>query len=498
MNKLISVIILVLTSLFVSTNALSLNTASTQKTADIVGPNVAGEFYPQNAKELSSMLDNMLNAADPTMIEKCGILALICPHAGYEYSGKTAAYGYKLIKGFNYKTVVVIGPSHRYSFDGVSVYKNGIFMTPLGGIEVDTDFSQKLLSKEDDVFFDPLAFKNEHSIEVQLPFLQKTLSGFKIVPIVMGDCSLITCQKLAALLYRAIGRRKDVLVIASTDMYHGYSYQEAEKIDHLSLSAIERMDPEQLYYGLRKSELQLCGGLPVVTTLVLAKLAGYNKVELLKYTNSAQVTGKRISGIWTVGYGCLLITKNDKEKAIMLNDSQKAKLLHIARSSIENYLKTGNKLTITETDPALTQVAGAFVTLHRDNSLRGCIGNIIGKQPLYLTVRDMAIESATGDPRFSPVNLPELKDLKIEISVLTPPQRIDSADEIKLGTDGVIVKRGFQSGVFLPQVATETGWTKDEFLSNLCSAKAGLPADAWKDPKTELYTFTATVFSEEK
>ena len=180
----------------------------------------------------------------------------------------------------------------------------------------------------------------------------------------------------------------------------------------------------------------------------------------------------------------------------MLDKNQRTKLLEIARHSIETYLKTGKKIQLTEQDPLLLKEMGAFVTLSKHGQLRGCIGNLIGKQPLYLTIRDMAIEAATGDPRFPAVDLSEIKELEIEISVLSPLERIESADKIELGKHGVLVKKGFSSGVFLPQVAAETGWSKEEFLSNLCSHKAGLAPDAWKDKSTEIYIFSAEVFSE--
>ncbi len=180
----------------------------------------------------------------------------------------------------------------------------------------------------------------------------------------------------------------------------------------------------------------------------------------------------------------------------MLNKEQKQKLLHIARSSIENYLKTGKELKVTESDPLLSKEMGAFVTLHKHGKLQGCIGNMVGKAPLYLTVRDMAVEAAVGDPRFPSLELSALKDVEIEISVLSPLERVNSAENIKLGEHGVLVKCGSRCGVFLPQVAQETGWSKEEFLSTLCAQKAGLPVDAWKDKNTELYVFTAEVFSE--
>jgi AmmeMemoRadiSam system protein B/AmmeMemoRadiSam system protein A len=487
---------------------------------DVKQPNVAGAFYPENPQELSRSIDSYIASANPQPVEG-DIFALISPHAGYSFSGRVASFGYALIKNKPYKTVIIIGPSHYYPFSGISVYPQGVFKTPLGALEIDSAFTEKLLNKDADITFDPAAFRKEHSVEVQLPFIQKVLSGFKIVPIVMGDCSLSTCQKLSALLKDAIGRRRDVLVIASTDMYHGYEYQETEAIDTRTLSYVKNMDSQGLYSGLREGTLQLCGGFPVVTTLMLAGELGYNKIEVLKYTNSALVTGNMVKGEWTVGYSSsvmygpvLGVTEKPKRaeseisgahkgsgkegESAMLNSTQRKRLIEIARDSIQTYLKTGKKLELTETDPLLLKTMGAFVTLHEHGQLRGCIGTIIGTQPLYLTVRDMAVEAAVGDPRFPPVVANEFKDIDIEISVLSPLERVDSIDKIQLGTHGVLVKQGFRSGVFLPQVATETGWSKEEFLSNLCAHKAGLPVDAWKQSSTEMYVFSAEVFPEKE
>lgn len=462
---------------------------------DVKQPNVAGAFYPDDPVELSKTIDGFLENVSPSVLGG-EVFALISPHAGYGYSGQTAAYGYKLIQGKPYKTVVVIGPSHYFGFSGVSVYPAGVFRTPLGNLEIDKEFSQKLLNRDKDIFFEPAAFKKEHSVEVQLPFLQKVLAGFKIVPIVVGDCSLVTCQKLAGLLKGAIGSRNDVLVVASTDMYHGYDYQEAEAIDGATLSCLKNMDSEGLYYGLREGKFQLCGGFGVVSTFILAKELGHDKLKVLNYTNSALVTGRKLKGLWTVGYTSCVIDQEKEGGPAMLSQAQRKRLLEIARSSIDTYLKTGGKLKVTETDPALQKEMGAFVTLHSHGNLRGCIGHIEGSGPLYLTVRDMAVEAAVGDPRFPAVKASELGDIEIEISALSPLERVDSADKIKLGIHGVIVKKGFRSGVFLPQVATDTGWSKEEFLSQLCAQKAGLSPDAWKDKSTELYVFTAEVFSE--
>jgi AmmeMemoRadiSam system protein A len=182
----------------------------------------------------------------------------------------------------------------------------------------------------------------------------------------------------------------------------------------------------------------------------------------------------------------------------MLSKEQKGTLLKLARDTMEKYINEDLVLKYETKDPVLTAKYGAFVTIHNHGQLRGCIGMIEGTQPLFETIIEMAIEASTNDPRFIPVAPGEIKDLDIEISVLSPKRRIKSIDEIEMGKHGVIVRRGHQGGVYLPQVATETGWGREEFMRSLCEGKAGLPADAYKDPKTEIYVFEAEVFGEKK
>jgi len=468
-----------------------------------------GQFYPSPKKELSEMLDAFLDKAEPQAVFG-GIAVLISPHAGYGFSGQTAAFGYKLIKNRNYKTVIILGASHHKQFNGAAVYGPGAFVTSLGQVNVDNDFIKHLLDKDPELFLDESAFVNEHSVEVQLPFLQKVLpnfsaterggaanySGWKIVPVLIGDCSLESCKKIALLFKEAIGKRKDILVVVSTDLYHGYDIKEADTVDAFTLDLIKKMDYQGLYYALRDGDAQACGGFATVVALNIAKELGYQRLKVLNHTNSAIVTGKLVNSDWTVGYASCAVFRQEGEN--MLNIQQKERLLEIARLAITNYLKTGKKMAVSESDLVLNQKSGAFVTLNQHQELRGCIGNLIASQPLYLTVRDMAIEAAVDDPRFPALSLSELKEVEIEISVLSPLKRVLSVDEIELGRHGVLVRRGNQSGVFLPQVATETGWSKEEFLNNLCAHKAGISADAWKDKDTEIYIFTADVFSEKE
>jgi len=471
---------------------LSLFYSSTCFALSVKHPEFGDQFYPAQKDKLAAMLEGFLDKATVNHIPG-EVLVIISPHAGYGYSGPTAAYGYKLIKGSPYKTVVILGTSHHKPFSYAAVYPQGSFETSLGTLTIDDEFTGKLIGKSPEIFADETAFDGEHSVEVELPFLQSVLKDFKIVPLIVGDCSLESCKKIASLLKEALGTRKDVLVVVSTDLYHGYDIKEADQADSLTLDFIKKMDYEGLYYSLRDAKAQACGGFGVVIGLSMAKELGYDKVEVLNHTNSAIVTGSP-NGQWTVGYSSIAVYNPEGEH--MLNNQQRKKLLEIARNSISTYLQTGKKMELSESDPVLKKEMGAFVTLNKHGELRGCIGNLSASGPLYLTVRDMAVEASIDDPRFSALTLSELKDIEIEISVLSPLKRVDSAEKIELGKHGVLVRKGYHSGVFLPQVATETGWSKEEFLNTLCTQKAGLSPDAWKDKDTELYIFEAEVFSE--
>ncbi len=469
-------------------------------------PNVSGRFYPANPQELSQTIERFFSEVEPPDI-KGDILVIISPHAGYEFAGRTAAHGYKAIRAKDYDTVIILGPTHRVDFRGAALWPKGVFRTPLGNIPVDESLSYGLMLSSSLFSSYPEAFNGEHSIEVQLPFLQKVLNKFKIIPIILGYVDFSDCQKLAEVLIEVI-KDKSCLLIASSDMYHGFNYREGELKDIYTLSLIKQLKPKELYERIQDRKAELCGWAAVITSMLVAKELGYEKVEIADYTNSAQIMNRKRIGEYCVGYSSVVIYKGQfpseiapkqtskKQGGAMFNESQRKRLLEVARDSIENFLKTSKKLKLSESDPTLLEHCGAFVTLRQHNQLRGCIGNIIGRQPLYLTIRDMAVEAAVNDPRFMPLTEKELSEIEIEISVLSPLEKIDNPDKIELGKHGVLIKKGYQSGVFLPQVATETGWSKNEFLSNLCAHKAGLSPLAWKDPSVEIYIFTAEVFSE--
>jgi len=464
----------------------------------------SGQFYDHSPKALTDTVSGFLKKVDQEKLSG-ELVALISPHAGYIYSGQVGAYAYRQLEGETFDTVVILGPSHQVPVRGASVYAEGWWETPLGKIEVDSEVSKEVIGKSGLFYFDENSHKNEHSIEVQLPFLQSVLRDFKIVPILVNDSSKEFCELLADAIVSAKGKKR-MLVVASTDMSHYYVYGRACLIDGVAIRDLQNFDLDSLGRHLISGEAELCGSAAVVTTLLAAKGLGANSVKLLKYANSGDVTGDKSK---VVGYGAFALMQVKEEKKIpererekggkkMLSEKQQKVLLDIARKTIGEYIQTRKVPEFDVEDPALKEKRGVFVTLHRRGMLRGCIGYIMPVEELYKAVSKMAIESSTGDPRFPPVRPEEMNEIRIEISVLTVPERVKNVDEIELGKHGVIVKKGYRQGVFLPQVATETGWSKEEFLNRLCYDKAQLPEDAWKDEDTEIYTFSAQVFEEKR
>jgi len=460
---------------------------------NIKKPNVSGQFYSSDPIQLAADISKYFSDATVNPVTN-HIDIIIAPHAGYMYSGGVAAYSFKAVSQKQYKTIVILAPSHFYGFPGVSIWKEGGFETPLGIAEVDQDFAQSLIQADSLFAFDPNAFAKEHSLEVEIPFLQQTFQNFKIVPVIMGQTSFAVLEKFSRSLHKIIGAREDILVVVSTDLSHYHNDETARRMDGEAITAIEALQAEEIFEGCRNQTMEMCGCMPVTASILLARLRGLKKVDVLKYAHSGDVSGDKTS---VVGYSAIVFLRDVSQKTdATLTLDQKKILIKLARQTVEDYVRNGKRRDVDVTDPRLKEIEGAFVTLRKNGELRGCIGNIIGRQPLCLTVRDMAIASASEDQRFKPVTADELDDIDVEVSVLSKPWRIKEHSEFELGKHGVIVRKGRNQGVFLPQVAEETGWSKEEFLSTLCSQKAGLPPDAWKDPDTILEVFTAQVFSE--
>ncbi len=467
---------------------------------EIREPALAGSWYPGDPGILSRDLKRYLENAKKVKVEG-QIVALVSPHAGYTFSGQVAAYAYKLVEGMAFDSVIVVGPSHRYPFRGASLWAQGGFRTPLGIVPVDAELSKKIMGKWQEIRFIPQAHAQENSLELQIPFLQTVLKSFKLVPIAMEpDWSWKTCQYLASAIAETT-KGRNVLLVASTDLSHFHTYQAAVSLDRIVLSHIERFDVEGLNRDLKNNRAEACGGGPVVTIMLAARALGANKGRVLKYLNSGDVTGDRsrvvgyAAGIFYKSAGGKKKMKEEKKVGVDLglNDEEKKTLHHIAKTVIENKVKGKPVPDFKVESPLLKENRGAFVTLQKRGQLRGCIGYIEGHGPLYHTIKEMAEAAAFRDPRFSPVKEKELPELDIEISVLTPLQRIKDVDEIQVGTHGIYIKKGWYSGLLLPQVATEYGWDRQTFLEHTCQ-KAGLPSAAWKEKDTEIYIFSADIF----
>jgi MEMO1 family protein len=476
--------------------------AGSQAAEKVRSPQVAGGFYPANPDELSKMVDGFIANAQPAAVNM-PLLALIAPHAGYPYSGPVAGYSYALLKNRHYQRVVVIAPSHQEAFDFTSVYNGDAYVTPLGRVPVDKEFARKLAAEGGSIRLstkghDRSGQQGEHAIEVQLPFLQRTLRDFQLVPIVMGDQSYESSRALGVALAKLIGT-SDTLIVASSDLSHFHPYAEASKIDHNTLQAIQDYDYFDLSRNLQARIWEACGGAPIVATMIAAERLGANRAELLKYANSGDVTGDRSR---VVGYGALALFKADSTKAaatpaFSLTAKEKQELLQVARKSVETAVREHRSYPTSTSSPALQQDRGAFVTITRNGELRGCVGYMSPMEPLIDTVRDVAAFAALRDTRFPPVSATELLELQYEVSVLSPLQRVKDVREIRVGQHGLLMKNGNHEGVLLPQVPVEQGWDRNTFLDETAH-KAGLPASAWKDPDTDIFQFTALVFSEKR
>jgi hypothetical protein len=496
------------TLLAVSAVYLSLSTSGAFAT--VREPAVAGMFYPADSAELAQMVQRHLdNVTDLPAIDG-QIIALVVPHAGLIYSGQIAAYCYKYLEGATVDKVILCGPSHRFGFQGLSVYGPGIeWRTPLGKVACDDRLCTRLLEFDKRIGAIEQAHASEHSLEVQLPYLQTVLKNFKLVPIVMGYQDSATISLLSDAL-KSLETNERTILIAATDWQHYRPASVGWKMDSLGIECLKALDPKRLEKYLQSGRVEACGGGPAVAVLKAAIAKGADKVKILKYGDSGDITGDKSS---VVSYIAAVVYKSTPKKetststetkpkprkenlpsTFSLSDAEKKLLLTIARQSIRQYLTDGSLPEFEVTDN-LKKPGAAFVTLKKNGLLRGCIGHIIAREPLYKTVSMCAVQAAVADRRFLPVQPDELPKLDIEISVLTPLQEVKSLDDIEVGRDGLVISLGNNRGLLLPQVATEYGWDRTQFLEQTCR-KAGLPPDAYKSPSAHIQKFQAVVFGE--
>lgn len=489
--------LLTIMSIFSNTNAQ--NELPVRKAA------VAGQFYPDDSVALDKYFEKEFNQITIAP-NNSKVRAIIVPHAGYVYSGRTAAWGFATLREKNnYKNVFILGSSHIEAFDGATVFHGSGFETPFGLAEINSEITGEL--QQNNIFKFPQQYQIEdHVLEVEIPFLQYVLEpGFKIVPITIGTKSSYALNKIADLLRPYFN--EDNLFVISTDLSHYPSYSDAVKADSAvvqsiltgDLTVFESTVRSNEHSGIKNYVTAICGYSAVY---VLMSLTGNNKeyqFEKLKYTNSGDISGDfdRV-----VGYTSISVRKSDRapEKAekdsFAISEDEKKIMFGIARNSIESRL-SGVGYSLPDTLPEiLNEKCGVFVTLHLDGKLRGCIGTFRQDRELGRNIQEMATAAAFSDPRFEPLTRDEYKNIDLEISILTPMQKIDSVDQIVLGKHGIYIKRGNMTGTFLPQVATETGWTLEEYLGHCSRDKAGIGWDGWKDKETEIYIYEAIILEE--
>jgi AmmeMemoRadiSam system protein B/AmmeMemoRadiSam system protein A len=467
-------------------------------------PAVAGSFYSADPDILRKDLEFLFSRALPGSTPG-QVLAIIAPHAGYPFSGEVAASSYRQVDASrSYKNVFVIGSSHRFAFEGAAIYQSGDFETPLGVVPVNHELALEL-TKEEAVFIKhEQAHLSEHSLEVQLPFLQNYLEkDFKLVPILLGTQSPRTCQKIARVLERYL--TDDNLFVISADFSHYPDYGSATEVDIRTAKAICSNSTREFLSAIDENEeknipnlaTSACAWPAILTMLYMTEEKTDNiSYKLVQYQNSGD--SRQGDKNRVVGYCSIAVSHegSKKESRFMLSTEDKKDLLEIARLTLDNYIGKGKIQPVNSNhySAALETHTGAFVTLHKNGKLRGCIGRFQPDQPLHQVVRDMTISASTKDYRFKPVTPAELEAIDLEISVLTPLVRINDPSEILLGLHGIYIKKGSNSGTFLPQVATQTGWTLEEFLGHCARDKAQIGWDGWKD--AEIYTYEALIFSE--
>ena len=459
----------------------------------------AGSWYPADPAELGAQVDAFLQEK-PDSAPDGRPIAIIAPHAGFAYSGKCAGAAFAAVKGLGYGRVIVLGISHRVPFAGASIREATAYETPLGSIPIDREACAKLLEHK---LFSTVraAHAGEHSLENELPFIQRAIKGdFKLVPILIGSVDASQTREIARRIMPLLDA--DTLLVASSDFtHHGRNFnyvrfrtdikKNLEKLAMAAAKPILALDFDGFREHHALTDDTICGR-NAIGVLVCALPPG-SKGMIARYYTSGDVTGDYAN---SVGYLSFIFTKG----ATMINEEGRSTLLDVARKTIEAAIR-GEKLPVFVVDaPELQGHQGAFVTITKGGNLRGCIGRFTADEPLYKVVQQMARASALEDPRFAHRRLTadDLSAIKVEISVLSPMERVrNPLEEVKLGVHGIYIRRGRRSGTYLPQVATDHNMTLEEFLSSCSASKAGLSPDAWKDPDTEVYVYSAQVFGEE-
>ncbi len=472
---------------------------------------LAGRWYPSSARELRAMVDEALTPESSSVALLPGVRALIVPHAGYVYSGAVAGHAYRQIADAPYRRVIVLGPTHRVRLENMAALDDAThYGTPLGETPLDLPFIEALL-KHRCFTVSHRAVIDEHSVQIQLPFLQVALPEFQLVPIVVGQLDAQAIEEIADALRKQLD--DETLVVVSSDFTHyGPNYgfvpfddhieKNLEKLDMGAVAEIGRQEPIAFERYVDYVDQTICGHSAIGVLLAMAGKA--LETHMLAYDTSGRMTGGFKN---SVSYLALALTGSWPNSEIdapsppeenELSADEKQTLLALAREALEGATRhpgaplpepPAQKLT-----PALRNLRAAFVTLRVRGELRGCIGEIEPTRPLYESVITNAINAARRDSRFSSVEPSEVPNIDIEISALTPPRPVSSYQDIVVGKHGILLEKHGHRAVFLPQVATEQGWNLETTMRYLCR-KAGLAQDDYLED-ARLQVFAAEAFSE--
>ena len=474
-------------------------------------PYAAGRFYSADRETLTRDITVLFNECKKTS-HKSHVRALIVPHAGYVYSGKIAAAAFSATpKEIAYKNIFLIGSSHVRAFNGASVYNTGDFITPLGRAKVNLEIANKLKS-DNKVFRFPVdVHLYDHNLELQIPLFQYYYTREpEIVPIMIGTNNTKLIRDIAEALRPWF--TPDNLFVISSDFSHYPNYNDAVEIDNITAEALISGNPEKFLSTLEENSSRnipglvtsMCGWTSGLILLYLAEGDKNLEFKRIDYCNSGDSEYGEKNEV--VGYHAIsLVEKNNNKSSgtesseeFSFTKEEKDMIFSIARNSIKSMLEKNktHPLDITHIPETLKKQYGAFVTLKINGNLRGCIGRFISTDPLHKVIRTSALSSAFEDPRFNPLTKKEFEKTDIEITILGPLKRIHDPREIVLGKHGIYIKKDMHSGTMLPQVATENGWTVEEFLGYTSRDKAGLGWEGWKN--AELYIYEGLVLEENR
>ncbi len=480
--------------------------APSEKEISYRPPTVAGSFYTSDPETLKNEIEIYLEANLPGKIpSEQKIFGIISPHAGYMYSGFVAGKAYKELIGRDFKTAIIIAPSHHQYFPYASVFSGDAYVTPFGPALVDKELATKLSNQNNYVrlSLDGHHWRKgtpEHSLEVQIPFLQYIHPNIKILPIVMGSQEPQIIHSLSLAIYntlKELNRTEDVILVASSDLSHYHSYKYAQEIDQSFINTFRRFDYFKLTAMQKSSELEACGAGPVAVVMIVSEQLGANKPVDIFYATSGDSPFVTPIKERVVGYfaGALVFDSSfNPEYLPKLTMEEELKLKNFVKNVIEAKV-LGKEFEIPD-DLKSTKTFllnnTAFVTIEKNGELRACMGHIFPTKPLIYELQEVAKTSATNDWRFGPVTKDELPFLSYEITILSRFKKIFSFSEIKIGKHGLYLRYKNHSGLLLPQVAIERNWDVTTFLQNLC-LKAGVSKTTFLDPETEIYAFEALI-----